>query len=46
MIRSLLPLWRAWRIFILRWALREINKTHPDVPHIVRELHRWENCRG
>lgn len=32
------PVWRAWRMFILEWALKEINLTHEDVPRIVLEL--------
>lgn len=45
-MRSLLPLWRCWRLFILRWALAEIDPLHPDVPEIVKEIHHWENCRA
>jgi hypothetical protein len=41
-MRALLPLWRCWRLFILRWALREIDPMHPDLPRIVHELHYWE----
>ena len=37
-MRALHPLWREWRIFILSWAIREIDPLHPDVPSIVREL--------
>lgn len=37
-------LWRAWRIFLLEWALREIHPLHPDVPCIVRELHYWRSA--
>lgn len=43
-MRGLLPLYRHWRLFILRWALREIHPLHPDVPDIVHELHYWEKC--
>jgi hypothetical protein len=43
-MRSLMPLYRWWRIFILRWALKEIDPMHPDVSDIVLELHEWENC--
>lgn len=46
MTRALFPLIRAWKLLILRWALREINPTHPDVPRIVRAIHWWEQARG
>jgi hypothetical protein len=42
--RPLLPLWKHWRLFILRWALREICPLHKDVPKIVQELHHWERA--
>lgn len=45
-MRSLLPLWRHWRLFILRWALREIDPLHSDVPEIVLELNYWREFRG
>jgi hypothetical protein len=36
-MRSLYPLWKAWRLFITGWALLELNPTDPRVPDIVRE---------
>ena len=24
--------WNFWRVFILRWAFREISPLHPDLP--------------
>jgi hypothetical protein len=36
-MRWLTAFWREWRIFILGWALREIDPTHPDLPKIVIE---------
>lgn len=45
-MRALLPLWREWRLFILTWALREIDPLHPDVPAIVRELNHWRAQRA
>jgi hypothetical protein len=44
-MKSLLPIWREWRLFLLKWALREIDPMHPDVPNIVREIAHWEACR-
>jgi hypothetical protein len=44
-MRALFPVWRAWRLFILHWALRELDPLHPDVPDIVRELHTLEDSR-
>lgn len=41
-MRSLLPLWRQWRLFILSWAMKEIHPLHPDVPRIVHELNYWK----
>jgi hypothetical protein len=42
MIRALLsplyPLWRELEIRYLRWALREMPATHPDVPKVVLRL--------
>jgi hypothetical protein len=38
------PLWRAWRLFITGWALREMNPTDPRVPGIV--LERFELTEG
>lgn len=32
------PLVREFHIWHLRWALREICPTHPDVPRIVMRL--------
>lgn len=28
----------CWRVLILRWALREIDPMHPDLPAIQSEL--------
>jgi hypothetical protein len=42
--KSLVPLWRHWRIFILTWAMQEIHPSHEDVPEIVRELHFWKEA--
>lgn len=33
-----LDTWRMLCIAGLRWALREIDPMHPDVPYIVRRL--------
>lgn len=35
---SLRPLFRCLQLFYYRWALREIDPLHPDVPRIVRKL--------
>jgi hypothetical protein len=42
---ALFPLVRLWKVTIYKWALREIDPMHPDVPFIVRELHRLENAK-
>jgi hypothetical protein len=34
-LRAIAPLIRAWELFILGWALKEISPLHPDVPKIV-----------
>lgn len=45
-MRALLPLWRHWRLFILRWAMREIDPLHPDVPAILIEISYWESSHA
>lgn len=35
---ALRPLWREFAIAYYRWALREIDPQHPDVPRIVLRL--------
>lgn len=44
-MRSLRPIWRTWRLFILKWALKEINPMHPDLPLIVRRLRELEDSK-
>ena len=41
-MKSLRPLMDLWSLTYLRWALREIDPTHPDVPAIVLEINRLE----
>jgi hypothetical protein len=43
---GLTPLFREFAIFYYRWALREINPMHPDVPRIVRRLRELLDMRG
>lgn len=43
-MKGLYPLYREWRMFILRWALKEIHPLHADVPDIVRELNHLEQA--
>jgi hypothetical protein len=38
MRRAFRPLWREACITGFRWALREIDPMHRDVPYIVRRL--------
>lgn len=42
-MKSLWPVLRLWKLAYLRWALREINPLHPDVPAIVRALNHLES---
>jgi hypothetical protein len=44
--RFFMPFWREAAIRWYRWALREIDPMHPDVPFIVNRLHHWENASG
>lgn len=37
-MKALRPLVREFDIWHLRWALRDMNPTHPDVPRIVLRL--------
>jgi len=43
---GLTPLYREFAIFYYRWALRDINPLHPDVPRIVRRLRELLDMRG
>lgn len=45
MKRALFPLIRLYKLTLYRWALKEVNPAHPDVPHIVRQLSFWENAK-
>lgn len=39
------PLWVELKLAYYRWALREIDPLHRDVPHIVRVINRLESQR-
>jgi hypothetical protein len=39
---ALRPLIREARLFFFRWALREIDLLHEDVPMIVHAINRLE----
>ena len=46
MIAALRPIWREMALLYYQWAMREIHKLHPDVPHIthrINDLHRERN---
>lgn len=45
-LAALRPLTREFRIAYYRWALREINPQHPDVPAIVMRLRGLLDERG
>ncbi len=42
-MKCLAPLWNLWTRTYLRWALREIDPQHPDVPEIVAKLAELES---
>lgn len=44
-MRALSPIWNLWRLEYYRWALREIDQLHPDVPAIVCKIHQLENAQ-
>ena len=39
---GLLPLYHALALAYYRWAMRQIDPLHPDVPHIVRRITELE----
>lgn len=39
------PIWHLWLRTYLRWALREIDPLHPDVPSIVFRLNELETAK-
>lgn len=39
---GLAPVINLARLLYLKWALREINPMHPDVPGIVRKINELE----
>jgi hypothetical protein len=45
-MNALRPIVDLWRGFYLRWALREIDPMHPDVPRIVNALNDIESRRA
>ena len=42
---GLQPIVHAWKLFFYRWALREINPLHPDLPYIVHRLAELERSK-
>jgi hypothetical protein len=41
---GLLPLFRLMALTYYRWAMREIDPLHPDVPEIVRRINDLERA--
>lgn len=41
-MKALYPLWREAALRWWRWALREIDPMHHDVPRIVRRIRELE----
>jgi hypothetical protein len=39
---GLQPLFRLLALEFYRWAMREIDPMHPDVPHIVHRINELE----
>lgn len=39
------PVLRLWVLAFYRWALREIDPMHPDLPHIVVRVAELEAAR-
>jgi hypothetical protein len=41
-MRGLFPIYRLAALAYYRWAIREIDPLHEDVPHIVRRINELE----
>lgn len=39
------PVLRLWTLAFYRWALREIDPMHPDLPHLVVRINELETAR-
>ena len=43
---GLLPLYHGMALAYYRWAIRQIDPLHPDVPEIVRRISELENLEA
>ncbi len=46
LLKSLHPLWHALQLAYARWALREIDPLHRDVPSLVLRVAELERSSG